>query len=882
MKSAEIREAFLRFFEGKGHARVPSSSLIPTNDPTLLFTAAGMVPFKDVFNGIEKRPYTKATSAQACVRAGGKHNDLENVGYTARHHVLFEMLGNFSFGDYFKREAIQYAWEFSTEVLKLPKEKIWITVHLDDQEAEDIWVKEIGVDPARLSRLGDKDNFWQAGDTGPCGPSSEMFYDHGEHVAGGPPGSPEEDGDRFVEFWNLVFMQYDRQGDGELKPLPRPSIDTGMGLERMAAIMQGVTSNFETDTFVQLTQAISGIIQYDEQALLSAGVQDADKSLRVIADHIRAICFLMLEGVRPSNEGRGYVLRRIMRRALRHGYKVGSKDVFLAKVVQPLIDVMGDTFLELGKQRQMLEQVIDHEEAQFRQTLDQGMKILTEDMNEMKESGTSKVSGKTLFVLYDTYGFPVDLTADIARENNFTVDMQGFQTLMEEQRARSRASSQFEQSTTAIADLEGNTKFTGYEFVCDEATIYKLIVAGVEQDSLSEGEEGILISQQSPFYGESGGQVGDTGRIITEDGEFQVRNTTKQGAHHLHHGVVLHGSVGSGERADFYIDVKRRESIKRNHSATHLLDAALRKVLGEHVNQKGSLVEAGRLRFDFSHPKAMTSDEITQVERMVNHHVLTNQSVVTETMTMDEAKAKGAIALFGEKYEDVVRVLSMGELIENTHFSIELCGGTHVNSTGDIGLFKIISETGIAAGVRRIEGITGTAAMQYVEDLQQTQLQVAGTLKTEPYRLLERSEHVMAELKEKDVTIAAANQKLALYRANELLEDLEMIKDTKVVVQFVEGVASAHLRALVEQMKQKIGEGIILLIVAEGEKVQLCAGVTKALSKTLKAGDLVKLASEVVGGKGGGRPDFAMAGGSDPSRVHEAVVKTKKWLAEQL
>ncbi|MEC8009629.1 MAG: alanine--tRNA ligase [Pseudomonadota bacterium] len=881
MKSADIREAFLSFFEGKGHARVESGSLIPNNDPTLLFTAAGMVPFKNVFNGLEKRPYTTATTAQRCLRAGGKHNDLENVGYTARHHTFFEMLGNFSFGDYFKRDAIKYAWEFVTEVLKLPKEKLWVTVHITDQEAEDIWVNEIGFDKSRMSRL-DEDNFWQAGDTGPCGPSSEIFYDHGEDVAGGPPGSPDEDGDRYIEIWNLVFMQFDRQADGEFKPLPKPSIDTGMGLERIAAVMQHVHSNYEIDVFATMIKEIAEIVKFDAKALEDAGIKDADKSLRVIADHIRAIAFLMIEGVRPSNEGRGYVLRRIMRRALRHGYKVGSKEVFLSKCIGPLIAQMGDVAPELEQQRKVLEQVIDHEENQFRQTLDQGMKILSEDMAEIKAAKGNEVSGKTLFVLYDTYGFPVDLTADIARENDLNVDMPGFEALMEEQRARSRANSNFEQAAAAIADLEGNTHFTGYEQNQDTANVYKLVADGQNVEQLQEGQQGILVSQQSPFYGESGGQVGDTGVISSDKGEFKVTNTTKQGSHHLHHGVVTRGTVSVGDRSVFAIDAQRRASIKRNHSATHLLDAALRKLLGEHVNQKGSLVEENRLRFDFSHQQALTQDEIAAIENLVNEHVLHNEPVVTEVMSMDDAKAKGAIALFGEKYDDTVRVLSMGALEQESHFSIELCGGTHVAATGDIGLFKITSESGVAAGVRRIEAVTGQAALKFVADLQAAQRQVAQTLKTDPSRLQERSVQVMAELKEKDSTIAAANQKLALFRASELVEESETIGGVKVVAQFVEGISSANLKPLVEQVKEKLGQGIVLLVIADGEKVQLGAGVTSDFTSKVKAGDLVKTAAVAVGGKGGGRPDFAMAGGTDKSRVHEAVSVAKDWLNEKL
>lgn len=881
MKSAQIRETFLSFFENKGHTRVPSASVIPNNDPTLLFTSAGMVPFKNVFNGTEKRPYTKATSCQRCIRAGGKHNDLENVGYTARHHVFFEMLGNFSFGDYFKRDAIAYAWEFSTEILKLPKEKLWVTVHIDDQEAYDIWVNEIGFDPERISKL-DEDNFWQAGDTGPCGPSSEMFYDHGEHVFGGPPGSPNDDGDRFVEYWNLVFMQYDRQDDGSLKPLPKPSIDTGMGLERMAAIMQHVSSNFEIDMFANMMKSIAEIIEYDGPALEKSGVKDADKSLRVIADHIRAIAFLMIEGVRPSNEGRGYVLRRIMRRALRHGYKVGSKQVFLSRCLDSLIIEMADAYPELKKQRDVLIQLIDHEEHQFRQTIEQGMKILTADMDEAKKNNSRQLSGEMLFTLYDTYGFPVDLTTDIARENDFTVDMAGFEALMAEQRARSRAFSQFEQSQAAIADLEGNTKFTGYDLLSDEASIYRLVVDGVSSEMIRQGQTGILISQQSPFYGESGGQVGDTGFIRTDHGEFEVKNTTKQGAHHLHHGVVIQGELKVGDRASFDVDAERRAAIRRNHSATHLLDSALRHVLGPHVNQKGSLVEPNRLRFDFSHTQALTQAELDKIEALINDNILHNEAVVTEVMPMEEAVAKGAIALFGEKYEDVVRVLSMGSRFEDKHFSIELCGGTHVNATGDIGLFKIISEGGVAAGVRRIEAVTGQGALDFIANMQATQRQVAKTLKTEPQRLLERSEQLMAELKDRESTIAAANQKLALYRANELLEQVEILADVKTVIQYIEGVSSAHLRALVEQVKQKIGEGVIMLMIAEGDKVQLAAGVTKGLTQRVKAGDLARFAAGVVGGKGGGRPDFAMAGGNDPSRVHEAVVETKNWLVDAI
>jgi len=886
MKSADIRTAFLAFFASKGHTIVPSSPLIPANDPTLLFTNAGMVQFKECFLGIDKRDYTRATSSQRVVRAGGKHNDLENVGYTERHHTFFEMLGNFSFGDYFKKQAIDYAWEFITQVLKLPVERLWVTVHHTDQEAEDLWVNHIGFDPKRISKLGDEDNFWQMGDTGPCGTSSEIFYDHGEQVAGGPPGSPEENGDRFTEFWNLVFMQYDKNSQGVLTPLASPSVDTGMGFERMAAIMQGVHSNYHIDLFQNLMTHISEIIGFafiphtdahNSVATSTKETQELEKSLRVVADHIRAVAFLMVDGISPSNEGRGYVLRRIMRRAMRHGYKLGAQPGFFAQCLAPLITEMGVAYPELITHQKTIEKLIAHEEQQFQQTLDQGLKILEEDINRLNP-GQTTIGGETLFTLYDTYGFPVDLTADIARERGLGVDIEGFTARMEEQKNRSRSTSQFSQHKGFAGHLEGNTLFTGFDKDKDDANIYKLFVDGHEVERQKIGEEGILVAQQSPFYAEAGGQVGDIGTIRTQEGVFLVKNTTKQGSHHLHHGIVESGEIVLDTRGRFEVDFKRRDDIRKNHSATHLLHAALRKTLGEHVNQKGSHVDNNRLRFDFSHTGAMSPAEILAVESLVNQHIIANMPVQTEIMSIADAQTKGAMALFDEKYDDQVRVLTMG--LDN--YSIELCGGTHVKATGDIGLFKITSETGTASGVRRVEAVTGMTAYQLVQQLEQTHQSLAQLLKTDVSRLEEKAEQLVLDLKNKDIEIDKANKKIAVHQAMQLVNESQLIGDVKVLVRAVEGIKAAQLRDIVEQLKQQIGEGIILLAIEDKAKVQLCAGVTSGLTRRLKAGDLVKYAAQFVDGKGGGRPDIAMAGGADPSRIHEALVNAEQWLNEKL
>ncbi|EXJ12073.1 Alanine--tRNA ligase [Nitrincola nitratireducens] len=711
MTSAEIRQAFLEYFSQQGHTIVPSSSLIPGNDPTLLFTNAGMVQFKDVFLGTDKRDYVRATTSQRCVRAGGKHNDLENVGYTARHHTFFEMLGNFSFGDYFKQDAIRFAWTFLTEVLQLPKEKLWVTVHHSDDEAEHIWKNEIGADPQRFSKL-DEDNFWSMGDTGPCGPCTEIFYDHGPDVAGGPPGSPDDDGDRYIEIWNIVFMQYNRSADGKMSPLPKPSVDTGMGLERVAAVLQQVHSNYEIDLFVALLQAAASAVGTDDLQ---------QKSLRVIADHIRSACFLIIDGVVPSNEGRGYVLRRIVRRAIRHGNKLGAKDVFFHKLVAAMANVMGDAYPELRTQQANIEKILLKEEQQFARTLENGMSILEQAIASLADS---VLPGDIVFKLYDTYGFPVDLTADVAREQNLTLDMAGFEAEMEQQRQRARAAGQFAVDYNDQIQLDGETQFTGYEALEDRSKVVALILNGEKVEQLSAGQQGIVVLENTSFYAESGGQVGDSGRLLWDKGEFQVQDCTKEGKHHLHHGVLQEGVLCVGDSLVTEVDQAKRQATALNHSATHLLHEALRRVLGEHVMQKGSLVNAERLRFDFSHFEAVTSDELAEIEAMVNQQVLNNSLVTTELMELDAAKAKGAMALFGEKYDSEVRVLAMGD-----GFSTELCGGTHVKRTGDIGVFRILSESGIAAGVRRIEAVTGLNALAYISETQKALEDIASMLK---------------------------------------------------------------------------------------------------------------------------------------------------------
>ncbi|RUO40530.1 alanine--tRNA ligase [Aliidiomarina taiwanensis] len=868
MTSADIRSLFLNFFAERGHEIVPSSSLIPGNDATLLFTNAGMVPFKDVFLGTEKRPYTRATSSQRCVRAGGKHNDLENVGYTARHHTFFEMLGNFSFGDYFKREAIQYAWQFLTDELKIPKEKLWVTVFEEDDEAYDIWAKEMQVPEDRISRIGAKDNFWQMGDTGPCGPCSEIFYDHGESVWGGPPGTPEEDGDRYIEIWNLVFMQYNRDSDGTLNPLPKPSVDTGMGLERIAAVMQDVHSNYETDTFVQLIGKVAEL----------TGCEDlSQQSLRVIADHIRSCAFLITDGVMPSNEGRGYVLRRIIRRAVRHGHKLGVSEPFFHKLVPELVRLMGEAFPELAKAETQIVKALLQEEEQFARTVQRGLSLLEEAMQGLGEGDT--LPGDVAFKLYDTYGFPLDLTADITRERGVKVDQAGFDAAMAEQRKRAQQASQFGVDYNAQVTATTETTFLGYQEVQASSKIVELFVAGEPVQHVAAGTEATVVLEETPFYAESGGQVGDTGVLTANDESatvmFTVTDTRYLGKGIGHLGVAQ-AELSVGQSLVAQIDDERRAAIRRNHSATHLIHAALRQVLGEHVQQKGSLVNEERLRFDFSHGQAVTPAELARIEKEVNMQVLANTRLATEVMAIDEAKAAGAVALFGEKYDDQVRVVRMGG------YSIELCGGTHVAQTGDIGLFRIISESGIASGVRRIEAVTGAVALAYTQD-QDAQLKaLAHKVKSDVSGLAERIEQVLDKQKQLERQNSELQRKVAGNMVAELAANPTLVHGTKVVVAEIPGGEPKALRDMLDDLKTRLGDGVVLLAVRSESKVNLIAGVTKSLTNLVKAGDLVNQAAAEVGGKGGGRPDMAQAGGSEPEKLEQALAKAAAWLENAL
>ena len=864
MKCAEIRQKFLDFFKERGHEVVPSSSLIPANDKTLLFTNAGMVQFKDVFLGNEKRPYTRAASSQRCVRAGGKHNDLENVGYTARHHTFFEMLGNFSFGDYFKREAIQFSWDFLTNVMGLPPEKLWVTVFEEDDEAADIWLKEIGVDPKRFGRIGAKDNFWSMGDTGPCGPCSEIFYDHGADIPGGPPGSPDEDGDRYIEIWNLVFMQYDRAPDGTLNPLPKPSVDTGMGLERLAAVMQGVHNNYEIDLFDNIIKAI---------AKLSGEKDLANKSLRVIADHIRSCAFLVTDGVIPSNEGAGHVLRRIIRRAIRHGHKLGLRDVFFYKLVEPLKHEMGGAFPELTKAQSNVEKVLKNEEERFVETLDQGMSILESAIADLKDK---VIPGKTVFMLYDTYGFPVDLTADIARERNLALDMDGYNKAMDEQRRRAQEAGKFGVDYHDKLDVVGNTTFTGYDHLRDKGKITSLFKDGVPVKSLTEGDQGILVLDKTPFYAESGGQVGDKGILETDIAKFVVADTRKQNDVYLHLGRVERGTIKTGETVTAQVNDSERREIAYNHSATHLLHAALRKVLGDHVTQKGSLVEAERLRFDFSHFEPVTAGQLETIENMVNEQIRANLPVDTQLMKQDEAMAAGAMALFGEKYGDVVRVLSMGD------FSVELCGGTHVSRTGDIGLFKITTETGIAAGVRRIEAVSGPGAIQWMRDIGQQLERVASLVKSSRDDVENKVRQLVEKNRKLEKDIGALQSKLSSSQGSDLASQAQDIDGIKVLAARLDGVDPKSLRDTMDQLKNKLGSAAVVLAAVNGEKINLVAGVTKDQTQRIMAGNLVNVVAQQVGGKGGGRPDMAMAGGNDPSALDAALASVPDWVRQQL
>jgi alanyl-tRNA synthetase len=862
--SAELRASFLDFFAARGHQVVPSSPLVPANDPTLLFTNAGMVQFKDVFLGRDKRPYSRAASTQRCVRAGGKHNDLENVGYTARHHTFFEMLGNFSFGDYFKRDAIRFAWEYLIGVLAIPPERLWVTVFRDDDEAAAIWLDEIGVDPTRFSRCGEKDNFWSMGDTGPCGPCSEIFYDHGPGVPGGPPGSPEEDGDRYIEIWNLVFMQYDRDAEGRLNPLPRPSVDTGMGLERLAAVMQGVHSNYEIDLFVNLIDA----------AAQATGASDREsKSLRVIADHIRSAAFLVVDGITPGNEGRGYVLRRLIRRAIRHGYHLGQEEPFLYKLVAPLAAEMGDAFPELAKARERVAHVVRLEEERFAETLEQGMRILEHAIKGL-EGGV--IPGETVFKLYDTYGFPVDLTADIARERGLTLDTSGFDREMTRQKERARAASHFSAGAGAALRLEGETRFTGYEHLAGRADVVGLYRGEEAVDALSAGDEGIVVLDATPFYAESGGQVGDRGWLTGDRVRLTVLNTQKMGGDVFGHLCrVEEGELRVGDNLAVQVDAARRRATALNHSATHLLHAALRQILGDHVQQKGSLVDAERLRFDFSHFEPVRRNQILAIERLVNQEIRENHLVETRLMSLDDAKATGAMALFGEKYADQVRVLRMGG------FSTELCGGTHARAVGDIGLFKILSEGGIASGVRRIEATTGANALAAVEADEERLLRLASLVRGSREDLDDKVAALLDRAKRLEKELADLKAKAAGAAGQDLAAQAEEIGGVKVLAARLDGADAKTLRDALDRLKDKLGSAIILLAAESEGKVSLVGGVTKDLTGRFKAGDLVREAAAKVGGKGGGRPDMAQAGGNDPAGLPAALALAKEWVRAQ-
>ncbi|NNN44502.1 MULTISPECIES: alanine--tRNA ligase [unclassified Vibrio] len=858
MSTDEVRRAYLSFFESKGHQIVDSSSLVPTNDPTLLFTNAGMNQFKDCFLGLEKRAYTRATTAQRCVRAGGKHNDLENVGFTARHHTFFEMLGNFSFGDYFKEDAIQYAWEFLTEVLQLPKERLLVTVYQTDDEAFDIWHQKVGIPQDRIIRIGDKpggkayesDNFWQMGDTGPCGPCTEIFYDHGEHILGGPPGSAEEDGDRFIEIWNVVFMQFNRHADGKMEPLPKPSVDTGMGIERISAIVQGVHSNYEIDVFQTLIKAAAEVIGYQDLT---------NQSLRVLADHIRSCAFLIVDGVMPSNEGRGYVLRRIIRRAVRHGNKLGAQGAFFYKLVTPLIDVMGSAGKELHKQQALVEKILRIEEENFGRTLERGLAILNDALDALTGQ---ELDGETVFKLYDTYGFPADLTNDVARERGFTIDEAGFETAMEEQRQRAREAGHFGTDYNRLIKVEGQSEFCGYNAVQQASPVLAMFVDGQEVNALSAGDKAIVVLEKTPFYAESGGQCGDTGVLKTASGLFQVEDTQKLGHAIAHYGLLQEGVMAKEDQVEAIVDAKRRAAISLNHSATHLLHAALRQVLGEHVAQKGSLVKAEGLRFDFSHLEAMTTDELKDVERLVNSQIRRNHVIETAIMDIEAAKQKGAMALFGEKYDEQVRVLSMGD------FSTELCGGIHASHTGDIGLFKILSEGGIAAGIRRIEAVTGEAALDALENQQR--------------KYEEKLSETAHKVKQLEKEIQQLKDKLATQASASLTDQVKEIAGVKVLVAQLNGADNKALRGMVDELKNQLGSGIIMLGNVVDDKVGLIAGVTKDLTSKVKAGDLVNMVALQVGGKGGGRPDMAQAGGSDAKALPSALESVDAWIAERL
>ncbi|HDS3817095.1 alanine--tRNA ligase [Morganella morganii] len=871
--TAEIRQAFLDFFHTKGHQIVQSSSLVPNNDPTLLFTNAGMNQFKDVFLGLDKRPYTRATTAQRCVRAGGKHNDLENVGYTARHHTFFEMLGNFSFGDYFKHDAINFAWELLTgkEWFNLPKEKLWVTVYATDDEAYNIWKDEVGVPAERIIRIGDNkgaqyasDNFWQMGDTGPCGPCTEIFFDHGDHIWGGPPGSPEEDGDRYIEIWNIVFMQFNRQSDGTLEPLPKPSVDTGMGLERITAVLQHVNSNYDIDLFRKLIADVAKVTGADDLT---------SKSLRVIADHIRSCAFLICDGVIPSNEGRGYVLRRIIRRAVRHGYMLGAKDTFFYKLVAPLIDVMGSAGEELARQRVMVEKVLKSEEEQFARTLERGLQLLDDELASL--TGDT-LSGEAAFRLYDTYGFPLDLTADVCRERNLKVDEAGFEAAMEEQRRRARENSGFGADYNSLIKVDKRSDFSGYDHNEQAATIVALYKEGQPVTELNAGDEGLVILDKTAFYAESGGQVGDTGVLSSNDAQFSVLDTQKYGQAIGHAGRVDSGKLTVNHKITAKIDEERRNAIRLNHSATHLMHAALRQVLGEHVSQKGSLVNDKYLRFDFSHFEAMTPAQIREVEALVNAEIRKNEPVVTELMDLEDAKAKGAMALFGEKYDERVRVLSMGD------FSTELCGGTHAARTGDIGLFRIISESATAAGIRRIEAVTGSGALESVNQQSDALSAVAQLVKSDEAGVSEKVKAALDKIRTLEKELQQLKEQQAAQESSSMTKDAVSVNGVKLLVKQLTNAEPKMLRTMVDDLKNQLSSGIIVLSTISDDKVSLIAGVTKDLTGKVKAGELVAFIAEQIGGKGGGRPDMAQAGGTDTAALPAAMASVESWVASHL
>ena len=864
MTSSEIRGSFLEFFRKNGHTVLPSSSLVPGNDPTLLFTNAGMVQFKDVFLGREARDYSRAATAQRCVRAGGKHNDLENVGYTARHHTFFEMLGNFSFGDYFKREAIHFAWNFITGTLGIPKDRLWVTVYQEDDEAERVWTEEIGIDPTRCTRMGEKSNFWSMGETGPCGPCSEIFYDHGAEIAGGPPGTPDEDGDRYVEIWNLVFMQYDRSSDGVLVPLPKPSVDTGMGLERVAAVMQGVHSNYDIDLFRALIRAAAEITDTDDLE---------SSSLRVIADHIRACTFLIIDGVVPSNEGRGYVLRRIIRRAIRHGYKLGQTRPFFHKLVASVVREMGAYYTELVNGEARATQILAQEEDRFAETLATGMALL--DAEAAKLTSTV-IPGETVFRLYDTYGFPLDLTADVARERGLSIDQAGFDAAMEAQRGRARAASKFGSELRDSVKLSGKTDFLGYDRLTDSAVVTSLIFDGALVDALRPGQEGRVVLDHTPFYAESGGQIGDAGVLVGGAACFTVRDTQKVGAAFAHAGVLDAGELRVGDVVEARVDPERRTAIALNHSATHLLHAALRKVLGLHVEQKGSLVAADRLRFDFSHTQALSAEELRRVEELVNSAIRGNAPVETRVMALDDAVAAGAMSLFGEKYESDVRVLSIGD------FSMELCGGTHVERAGDIGLFKILGESGVAAGVRRVEAVTGKTAYDWVVHTDQVLRDIAALLRGSREDVDEKVRELVERSRKLEKEVQQLKSKLASGQGGDLASQAKDVGGIQVLAARIDGADAKSLRDAVDQLKIKLGSSVIVLATVQDGKVVLVAGVSADLLNRVKAGEVAGAVAALVGGKGGGRADFAQAGGTQPENLGKALAGVESWIRSRL